>query len=197
MKQFSPACERNKQPILEIIYPLFKDLELVLEIGSGTGQHSVFFAEKMSNITWQTSDLKVNHPSIVEWIEDSQLTNVLKPLELDINTFEGAENTFNALFTANTFHIMSLAEVAKVFPLANKIVKKAGVFCIYGPFNYKGEYTSESNKEFDLNFLRQKFPNGGIKNIEDILKFAEQNNFILVEDFAMPSNNRLLYFKKL
>jgi cyclopropane fatty-acyl-phospholipid synthase-like methyltransferase len=193
-KLFSEACERNKLPIFEIIKETYKDTKNVLEIGSGTGQHSIFFAEKLPNLVWQTSDLIDSHESIKAYINDSNLNNIKFPLLIDVSTSNWHDLIFESAFTANTFHIISSENVEKTFiGLSNVISKK---FCVYGPFNYDGKYTSQSNYNFDL-FLKKKYPNQAfIKDIEFITSLAKKYNFELINDFEMPSNNRLLVFNR-
>ena len=40
----SEACERNKGPILAVLREELAASRRVLEVGSGTGQHAVYFA---------------------------------------------------------------------------------------------------------------------------------------------------------
>lgn len=193
-KNYSPACDRNKEYILEVIKPLLKENDRVLEIGSGTGQHSVYFGEHIPYIVWQTSDLLENHESISEWIEESNLTNVLKPIIIDASKDDWHNQNFNFVFTANTFHIMSFEFVKKLFEGLNKVLNQDSYFAVYGPFNFNGNYTSDSNREFDL-FIRDKYPSGGIRNFEDIKEVAKANRFDFHKKFDMPSNNQILVFK--
>lgn len=195
-KEYSVACDRNKDYILEVIKPLLKENQKVLEIGSGTGQHAVFFAEQMPHIIWQTADLIYSHNSINAWIEESKLNNILKPFVLDANNTDWHEFNFDFAFTANTFHIMSFEEVKKIFTGLNKVLNKDSFFAVYGPFNYDGKYTSESNRDFDA-FLKEKYQFGGIRNFEDIVEVARLNNLEFQKQFDMPSNNKTLIFKKI
>ncbi|MFN4152477.1 MAG: DUF938 domain-containing protein, partial [Candidatus Sericytochromatia bacterium] len=130
-KEYSVACDRNKDYILEVIKPLLKENQKVLEIGSGTGQHAVFFAEQIPHIIWQTADLIYSHNSINAWIEESKLNNVLKPFVLDANKTDWHEFNFDFAFTANTFHIMSFEEVKKIFTGLNKVLNKESFFAVY------------------------------------------------------------------
>lgn len=192
-KLYSEACERNKYPILEKIQEFFNYSESVIEIGSGTGQHAVFFAENLPNLIWQTSDMIYSHESIKAWIEESKITNVKQPLLIDVSDYDWSNLKFDSAFTANTFHIMSKSNVEDTFSGLSKVITK--YFCVYGPFNYNNQYTSQSNADFDL-YIQSKYPEGGIRDIEYITELSEKHNFKLVNDFAMPSNNRLLVFKK-
>lgn len=194
-KPFSQACENNKNPILQIIRNVYSPGSTVYEIGSGTGQHACYFAEQMTEIIWQPTDLKENLPGIETWVNDSGLENVLKPLELDVNFEIWPVRAISAIFTANTLHIMEWSEVEVLFQRLSENSLEQADLCIYGPFNYQGKYTSESNAAFDL-WLKQRNPKSGIRNFEAVVKLAQQNGLNLIEDHPMPANNRLLVFKK-
>jgi cyclopropane fatty-acyl-phospholipid synthase-like methyltransferase len=195
MKQFSEACERNKQVILETIKPLLTDKKSVLEIGSGTGQHIVHFAQSLPHIQWQASDLMENHPSINAWIADSSASNILTPLELDTTSNDWPNTKFDAVYSANTAHIMPWNAVEAMFKGVATILSKQGLLVLYGPFNYNGEFTSESNRQFEV-WLKQVNPCRGIRDFEAVNLLAEQNGLKLENDFEMPANNRLLVWRK-
>lgn len=191
-KLYSEASERNKYPILEKIKDIYRDSQSVIEIGSGTGQHGVFFAEYLPHLKWQTSDLLQSHESIKSYISESNLTNISNPLLIDVSISDWDNLNFDSAFTANTFHIISKENVDNTFKGLSKIIKK--YFCVYGPFNYDGKYTSKSNEQFDI-YLKNTYPNqASIKDITFIKSSAEKYGFRLLEDFEMPSNNRLLIF---
>lgn len=195
MRQFSEACERNKGPILDVIKPYLQHSKEVLEIGSGTGQHAVWFAGAMPHLTWHTSDLRENHPSIIAWIESSELPNLRKPRTLNVGQGVWPVNQVDAIFTANTCHIMSWERVRDMFQGANRVLKPGGHLLIYGPFNVNGEYTSESNKEFDAS-LKQRDPESGIRDYDDMNRVARHNGFSLIQRHEMPANNMLLAYQK-
>nr|WP_315476910.1 DUF938 domain-containing protein [uncultured Undibacterium sp.] len=193
--QYSPACERNQDPILEQLKPRLSLARRLLEIGSGTGQHAVYFTQHLPQISWQTSDRSENHASISAWIEHSGANNVLMPIELDVALSEWPTQQFDAIFTANTCHIMSWTDVEKMFEGASQVLASAGRFFIYGPFNYDGQFSSSSNEAFDAS-LKLVAPHRGIRDLADIRKLAQANLLQLSEDIAMPANNRLLMFTK-
>lgn len=195
MRQFSEACERNKGPILDVIKPYLDHSKEVLEIGSGTGQHAVWFAGAMPHLIWHTSDLRDNHPSIIAWIESSELPNLRKPRTLNVGQGVWPVNQVDAIFTANTCHIMSWERVRDMFEGANRVLKPGGHLLIYGPFNVNGEYTSESNKEFDAS-LKQRDPESGIRDYDDMNRVARHNGFSLIKRHEMPANNMLLAYEK-
>lgn len=194
MKPYSQACENNKTPILNEIASRFSTFTDVLEIGSGTGQHAVFFAEKLPHLQWHTSDCIENHIGIIEWIDDSHLTNVVSPIRLNVIDDTWPSRKFDAVFTANTCHIMDWQAVTAMFVGVKEVIGQGGLFVIYGPFNYHDNYTSESNERFDA-MLRKRDPFSGLRNFEAIVSLANDNHLEFVEDIAMPANNRLLIFK--
>ena len=194
IKPFSQACENNKGPILEVLKTVFNKTESVLEIGSGTGQHSVFFAEQLPHLQWYTSDRHINHEGINLWLKEANLTNLHGALELDVN-YAWPVNNVDAIYTANTFHIVSWQLVEQFFKGVSTHLVSQGVVCIYGPFKYQGQFTSASNEEFDR-FLTQRDPFSGIRDFEAIEQLATQASLTLISDTAMPANNQLLVFKR-
>ena len=194
-KPYSQACENNKDPILQVIRNVYQRPMKVWEIGSGTGQHACYFAEKIPGIIWQPTDRQENLAGIKRWVKDAQLTNLNAPLQLDVVDDLWPCATIEALFTANTLHIMSWCEVEILFTQLEGILGHNAVVCIYGPFNYYGNYTSDSNAQFDQ-WLKARDPLSGIREIEAIESLAQAASIQLLEDFAMPANNRLLVLRK-
>ncbi|MEM9102401.1 MAG: DUF938 domain-containing protein [Pseudomonadota bacterium] len=195
MKPFSQACENNKQPILEALTPIFKESSTILEIGSGTGQHAVFMAANLPHLIWQTSDREDNIPGIRAWLEDAPSPNCKMPLVLDVSEDLWPISYFDGVFSANTSHIMDWQTVHDMFTGIGKRLKASGVFVLYGPFNYQGQFTSLSNQQFDTH-LKLRDPQMGIRDFEDIENLAKSVQLFLIDDIAMPANNRLLVFKK-
>jgi cyclopropane fatty-acyl-phospholipid synthase-like methyltransferase len=195
MKPFAESSEQNKLPILEVLKHYFSDVKSVLEIGSGTGQHAVYFASQFPSLQWYTSDLEENHTGIIAWIEESQLSNVHAPICLDVRQENWGNQLFDALFSANTAHIMDWNGVTHMFRGAGQVLRPGGVFCLYGPFNYRGQYTSESNAHFD-HWLKSRDPESGIRDFKALCQLAEDNGMSLLEDHPMPANNRMLVWKK-
>jgi hypothetical protein len=186
MKPFSEASERNRGPILAILKRVFKDRKHVLEIGSGTGQHAAYFAAALPHLVWQASDVAEHLPGIREWIADPA------PIELDVDKEWPAVNA-DAVYSANTCHIMSWPQVERMFAGIGRM-RSVNSFCLYGPFNYFGKYTSESNARFDAT-LRRNNSASGLRNFEDIDVLAQAAGLTLQEDNAMPANNRLLVWR--
>lgn len=194
-KQFSAACERNRHPILAVLREVLADRRQVLEIGSGTGQHAVFFAAQLPHLIWQTSDLPDNHPSIIGWQQEAQLPNVRPPLALDAAAADWPQGPFDAVFSANTCHIMAWREVEAMFAGIGRVLQPGGVLCIYGPFNYNGNFTSASNAQFDAS-LRVHAPHRGIRDFDAVDRLAVAHGLALQADYAMPANNRLLVWQR-
>jgi len=194
MKQFSDACERNREPILQVLRRAFADRTSVLEIGSGTGQHAAYFAPALPHLAWQPSDVAENLPSIRVWREEAQTPRLLEPIELDVDQPFPAVQA-DAVFSANTCHIMSWPQVERFVAGVGKLLPEGGVFALYGPFHYGGKPTSPSNAEFDA-WLRGREPLSGVRNFEDIRDLAKRHGLALEEDNAMPANNRLLVFRR-
>jgi len=194
MQPYSKACENNKEPILAILKSAFSNVSNVLEIGSGSGQHAVHFAPALPHLVWQTSDVVINHQGMMAWLNAFPADNLLPPLALDLND-EWQIARYDAIFTANTLHIVNQSLVTSFFDKTAKHLNVGGKLCIYGPFNYAGKFTSESNAEFD-NWLKIKSPECGIRDFEWICELANEAQLELVKDHEMPANNRLLEFIK-
>ncbi len=195
MKPHSQSCENNKLPILKVLIHAFHDRTRVLEIGSGTGQHAVFFAENLSHLFWQTSDQPMYHSGIVAWIESSTARKPGWPLTLNVAKDTWPEDDFDAMFSANTCHIMSWTEVQSMFKGIGRVLPVGGVFALYGPFNRCGEFTSEGNERFHQS-LTTRNPLMGIRDDQDIFTLAIACGLVCEDDHEMPANNRLLVFRK-
>ncbi len=195
-KPFSQPCENNKLPIANVLKKAFSQSHLALEIGSGTGQHAVFFAEQLPHLKWQPTDQQIYLEGIHQWLADYSGENILSPLELDVTQDKWPIKRADAVFSANTLHIMSWSMVEAFFHGVRKVLRSGGVCCIYGPFNYDGEYTSSSNAQFDQ-WLKRRDPDSGIRNFEDVDRLAREAGMFLVEDYTMPANNRLLQWQML
>ena len=195
MKLYSESCMQNREPILSVIEPVLRDCSHLLEIGSGTGQHAVYFAEQLPALQWQCSDLEENHESICAWIADAKFDNVHRPIALDVLKDSWPANHYDAVFSANTLHIMSWEAVQALFAGVGRLLSPGGEFLVYGPFNYHGDYTSESNRDFDK-WLRHYDPDSGIRDLEAVDTLAQAHHMSLIKYHTMPVNNRLLHWRK-
>ncbi|MCP4995137.1 MAG: DUF938 domain-containing protein [Gammaproteobacteria bacterium] len=195
MKPYVESCDQNCEPILAVIRTLFDGREMVLEIGSGTGQHAVYFAAKMPQLVWQTSDLPEYHDGISEWLDEAALPNARPPLTLDVTQNYWPEISADAVFSANAVHIMPWSAVKKMIEGVGRLLPENCLFVLYGPFNYRGSYTSDSNAQFD-SWLKQRDPNSGIRDFEALDALAVQSGMVLLRDYEMPQNNRILCWQK-
>lgn len=195
MKPFSESCEQNKLPILEVLKKEISHCRKLLEIGSGTGQHAVYFGQQFPGLVWQTSDVAEAHAGIQLWIDAAGLHNVLAPAALDVMTDSWPGREYDCVFSANTTHIMCWPAVEKMFEGIGKVLLPQGTFCLYGPFNYNGSYTSESNARFD-EWLKARDPESAIRDFEALNRLAENAGLRLKEDYSMPANNRLLVWTR-
>lgn len=191
MKPYAESCEKNKVPILAELKEIFAGHERVLEIASGTGQHAVYFGRELPHLTWQTSELVHHHAGIKDWLDEAQLPNVLPPLAIDVNDNIWPVNSVDAIFNANTVHIISWPEVELMFAHISRIIDPGGCVCLYGAYNYGGKFTSESNARFD-EWLKSRDPQSGIRDFEKVNQLATSHGLNLLRDIEMPSNNRLI-----
>lgn len=193
-KPHAPTCDRNQGPILEVLLKHFSQPRQVLEIGSGTGQHAVHFAAAFQGTVWQTSDVEANLPGIRLWLDEAGLPNLPPPLRLDVNG-PWPNARYDAVFTANTLHIMGWEEVQKLFAALDGVLAESAMLAVYGPFNYGGRFTSDSNRAFD-EWLKQRSPVSGIRDFEAVDALARSIRLQLVADHAMPANNRTLVWQR-
>jgi cyclopropane fatty-acyl-phospholipid synthase-like methyltransferase len=191
----SEACERNKGPILEVLTAALAESRAVLEIGSGTGQHAVHFARHLPHLAWQPSERAAELAPLAERIALEGPPNLAAAIELDVRAHPWPVTGFDAVFSANTLHIMPWEAVEDFFRGVGAVLAAPGVLCVYGPFRYRGAYTSDSNAEFDR-FLRRRDPSSGIRDFETLEQLAVAQGFGLAADHAMPANNQTLVWRR-
>jgi len=196
MLPFSEACERNKGPILEVLRVAFADRTQVLEIGSGTGQHAVHFAAHLAHLTWHPTEQLAYLADLASRVKLEGTRNLRQPTVLDVKQTIWPLRSVDALYSANTLHIMSWVEVEAMFRGLDAVLSPHGVLCIYGPFRYEGRYTSESNRDFDL-MLKDRDPLSGLRDMTDLGALAGGHSLRLRVDHDLPANNRLLEFVRL
>jgi SAM-dependent methyltransferase len=195
MLPFSEACERNKDPILGILRDAFAELSAVLEIGSGTGQHAVHFTRRLPHLDWQPTDRAEYLAVLAARIALEGPPNLRSPVALDVSSPAWPFLDIEAVFTANTLHIMSWPEVEAMFRGIGRILGRGGLLAVYGPFRYAGRYTSDSNARFDQD-LRARDAAGGIRDFEAVTQLATAQGLALVADNLMPANNQLLLWQR-
>lgn len=196
MLPFSEACERNKGPILEVLRVAFADRTQVLEIGSGTGQHAVHFAAHLTHLIWHPTEQLAYLADLAARVKREGTSNLRAPTVLDVKQTVWPLRSVDAIFSANTLHIMGWAEVEAMFRGVDTVLSAQGVLCIYGPFRYAGRHTSDSNRDFDL-MLKERDALSGLRDLTDLTTLAERHALRLRADHDLPANNRLLEFVRL
>ncbi|MDT8383738.1 MAG: DUF938 domain-containing protein [Gammaproteobacteria bacterium] len=195
MKPYAESCEQNKHAILAVLRQELMHARELLEIGSGTGQHAVFFAVELPHLRWQTSDVRAHHAGIEAWISEQGPDNVLPPLALDVATDPWPDTDYDAVFSANTVHIMGWPEVERLFAGIGRILRPGGRFCLYGPFNVDGRFTSPSNAAFER-WLKSRDARSGIRDKAELDTLAAQAGLERAADYTMPANNNILVWVK-
>jgi SAM-dependent methyltransferase len=195
MKPWSEACERNREPILQVLRQWFTAPGTALEIGAGTGQHAVHFARHLTYLDWLPTDREENLAGIEAWREEASLPNLRAPARLDVHDAQWPVDEARYVFTANTAHIMSWPEVELMFAGISRTLLPGGALCLYGPVNRNGEFTSESNRAFDQ-ILRSRDPAMGLRDDRELISLGIRFGLELAADHAMPANNRLLVWTR-
>jgi len=195
MLAVSEACERNKGPILAVLAGELAARHAVLEIGSGSGQHAVHFATHLPHLSWQPSEVPAQLPPLIERIRSEAPPNVRAPIALDVCDDPWPVANLDAVFSANSLHIMNLRAVREFFRGAGRLLHTGGVLCVYGPMRYRGAYTSPSNAQFDA-WLKARDPQSGIRDFEALDALATEQGLKLHADHAMPANNQTLVWRR-
>lgn len=195
--RWSQPAERNQVPILTHLQSLLDENRhyRVLEIGSGTGQHAVHFANALPKVEWITSDLKENHATLNAYLEVAGNSRIRRPIELDAESLAKFDEQVDVIYTANTCHIMSWEQAQAMILNAGRVLATQGLFLVYGPFHVGGQANSEGNYRFDLS-LSQTNAWQGIRNREDVIREADAAGFSLTQSFDMPANNQLLVLER-
>ena len=195
-KRLSEACERNKEPILEVLKDVFPAQGLVLEIASGTGQHAIHFATNLPNITWQPSDMDPElRKSVEAWQAESNLQNLKTPVHLDVTSENWPVEMADAMMCANMIHIAPWEACIGLLDGAGRILPEGGILCMYGPYKVGGKHTAPSNEAFDQS-LRARNASWGIRNLDDVALEARRRGLHLIKTVKMPSNNFCVIYKK-
>lgn len=202
MLPFSAAADRNKDVILETLRPYLKNRQKVLEIGSGNGQHAIHVTSALPHISWQCSDLAENVLGIADRLSADGNQRTPAPLALDVAAppwplpSPDTEEAVDAIFTANTLHIMSFDHVEQFFErVAEGLSHENGVLCVYGPLKYGGDFTTDSNAAFDLQ-LKSWNPVSGIRDFEALDVLAQKAGLAFTADHKMPANNQLVVWER-
>lgn len=193
---FSQSCENNKDPILDVLIRHFTHAGNVLEIAGGTGQHAEYFATHLPFLQWQSSDIPENVASLNLRIAAADLINLPLAIALDVTQSDWGVKEIDYVFSANSLHIMPATAVVDFFAHMNDVLVPGGILCVYGPFKYKGDFTTPSNAQFDV-WLKNRNPLSGVRDFETVNALAQSAGLALLEDNAMPANNQLLVWQKL
>ena len=192
---FSTAAERNRQPILDVLRDVLPLEGSVLEIGSGTGQHAVFFAQNLPGMMWQPTDREENLAGLEACFSNEGNQRILPPLKLDVLSDPWPGCSYDAAYSANTAHIMPWEAVIAMFAGVGAHLVSDARFCLYGPFNIENRFTSPSNAQFDAH-LRGQDPQMGIRDLAAIENLAKLHRMQLERKTVMPANNFILAFRK-
>ncbi len=193
-KPYALSCDKNSEPILKVLKEYLPECRSLLEVGAGTGQHAIFMAPHFKDLQWTLADMEERHEGIEMWLHDFPRANVNGPVEYEVGKTDFPEGDFDAVFTANTLHIMSWPLCLRLFDDLTSL-PSGSLFLVYGAFMYGGEFTSESNADFQK-WLQGKFPGSGLRDFEKVEAELKERQFLLVKDHEMPANNRMLVFKK-
>ncbi len=201
-RQYAPATERNRQPILDVLAQVLPEKGTVLEISSGTGEHITFFAPRLSHLRWLPSEPQaLARQSIQAWGEALPADNLLlPPLDLNVSTqpwpgLEAVLEDISAIVNINMIHIAPWEMCGYLLAGAERVLPLGGVLYLYGPYKREGRHTAPSNEAFDM-MLRNRDSSWGIRDLETVVKTAEQHSFKLQEVIEMPANNFSVVFRR-
>jgi cyclopropane fatty-acyl-phospholipid synthase-like methyltransferase len=193
-KRSSPAAERNKGPLLEVLRRVLPSTGTLFEVASGTGQHASYFAEHLPGLVFQPSDIDPeNLASIRAWVSEAGSSNLRQPLELDVTADDWGVGRVDAIFSANMIHIAPWACAQGLLAGVARHLTEAGVFVLYGPFRIAGQHTAPSNEAFDAD-LRARDSRFGVRDLEAVEDLARKSALRLAERVEMPANNQCLVF---
>jgi len=195
LKQFAPSSDRNKDEIFTVLQEVLPPSGVVLEIGSGTGQHAVYFAARLPHLVWQPTDLAPNLPSIAAWCAEAKLANVCAPFELDLLAERWPIESAHAVVCINTTHIVSWRGVENLFAGVGRVLAPGGLMYVYGAYRYAARPLEPSNEEFDR-WLKARNPVSGVRDFDAVNALAQRNGLQLAEDRTMPGNNRSIWWTK-
>ena len=189
------AAERNKEPILAVLAPVLSQTQRVLEIGSGTGTHALLFTARLPQLSWQPSDIGEYLPALRERLRREGGANLLPVVELDVRRHPWPVGEVDAVYSANTLHIMSWSSVHDFFKGVGQALTHSGLLCVYGAFRYGERYTSDSNAKFD-GFLKSRDPDSGLRDAHEVDRLAREQRLELIADHPMPANNQLRIWQR-
>ncbi|AWB65492.1 hypothetical protein C2869_03155 [Saccharobesus litoralis] len=191
---FNQAAHNNKRPIYQVLQAVLSGRQSIFEVGSGTGQHAVYFCRQQQSWLWQPSDVEKHTASCRAWFAKAKLNNINPVKGFTVGQSDvGFLSQYTAVYSANTLHIMAKNLSQNLIVALAENMQTGGHFCCYGPFKVNGEFTTASNADFNDWLVQQGY--GGLIDIDDIEAWS-QNRLILQHAYAMPANNFLLHFIK-
>ncbi len=194
-REFYPATDRNRDPILAILRELLAIPGTVLEIGSGSGQHAWYFAKHLPHVRWQPSDAEPERfASIEAWQAHEPFDNLLPPIGIDAAREHWPVDAVDAMFCANVIHIAPWSVTMGLLRGAGKHLRPGGQLITYGPYRIDGRHTAPSNESFDVD-LRRRNPDWGVRDLEAVVAEALSRGLRFVKRYAMPANNFVMLFQ--
>ena len=204
LRRYAPATERNREPILEVLRQVLPPTGTILEISSGTGQHSICFIPQLPHHDWLSSDINPEaRASIAAWQKSAQIEGLYPPIAIDASSPQwlvesdgyDLKQPITAVVNINMIHIAPWSAALGLFAGAARILPIGGILYLYGPFKRGGVHTSESNAAFDMS-LKLQNPEWGIRDLAEVTDIAASHNLILKQLFPMPANNFSVVFHK-
>jgi cyclopropane fatty-acyl-phospholipid synthase-like methyltransferase len=196
MEEFSQAADNNKAPILRVLMEWLSDDPLVLEVGSGAGQHAIHMASALEGIRWQPTDRPKVLPTLIDNVSNYGTSNILTPIALDLSSSEWHLGQMDCVYSANVIHIVSEALGENLIRGAAGLLAVDGLLTLYGPFKYRGKFTTASNADFH-DWLKARDPESGVRDFEWVCDLAKDSGLSFAEDRPMPANNQFLAFRRL
>ncbi|VFR46540.1 hypothetical protein ANT2_1016 [plant metagenome] len=195
-RRYAPATERNRQPILDVLHRFLPPAGHALEIGSGTGEHAVFFAQALPDWTWQPTEADPSAlPSIQAWADHAGLPNLRAPRLLDVNAGEWQVEPADAIVCCNVIHYSPWASTPALLAGAARTLRPGGLLYLYGPYRRHGAHTAPSNEAFDQ-WLKARDPSFGVRDLEAVRDLAQAQGLVLEDVVDMPANNFSVVFRK-
>ncbi len=195
MERYSPAAEKNKTPVLEVLRERLAPTARVLEVGSGSGQHALHFTEALPELRWQPTEHPAVMPALEANLGAAGREAILPPLALDLAADSWPIGPFDGVYAANVMHIVSVPLGEALLRGAASVLGEGGQLLLYGPYRFGGAFTTESNAEFDQ-WLKARDPASGVRDFEAAAAAAEAVGLVFADNRAMPSNNQLLCFRR-
>jgi len=199
---FFSATQRNRECIGDVLSRTIQKKGLILEIGSGSGEHGVLFQKRFPEIIWQTSDPNLLHrKSIISWIDHEELNKKMpQPLELDVEKVPWKiplhlKHSLQGIVSINMIHVAKWNCTKELFKQSGKLLKEGQFLLLYGPFKIGNKHISRSNYLFD-NSLKMENNLWGIRNLEEVTFEAKKNGFFQEDIICMPVNNISIIYRK-